>query len=205
MQSQTPDIQSIAARVEKLEKQNRRIKTLCLFLVFLPTLAIVACQSRSADVVEAQRIALRDKSGKTRIEITMSYDASPNGNPVIRLLDENGKDRTVIGAGVLSVSGGKQTQLALLDDSLQFYSESGVATARLDGKNGGNLYLIGKDGTVFLRGDSPLVEVSDNSGFLSELGNTTLTVTASGETRQRSAASLVLVGKGGKVLWSAPR
>jgi len=209
MQSPTHDIQSFAARIERLEKQNRRIKAFCLALVLLPMLAMVACQSRSSNVAEAQRIVLRDKNGKTRIEIATSYEFDPNGNPVIRLFDDNGKERTVIGAGVLSVSGEKRTELVLLDDHLQFTDTDGRVTANLGsnvGGSGGRLWLFGSDSTtsILLNADTPAVAIADASGFEADLGSNQLVSNRTGAQSKTSAASLVLSGKDGKVLWSAP-
>jgi hypothetical protein len=208
MNTATPELQSLGTRVEKLEKQNRRIKALCLSLVLLPMLAMVACQSRSSDVLDTQKIVLRDKGGKARIEIAMSYDVTPNGNPVIRLLDENGKQRTVIGAGVLSVSGAKQSGVVLLDDNLQFTNGNGDVTARLGsfGSNGGSLWLFAKEfgASILVNSETPVIELGDAKGFRADLGSNDLVNTRTGTQQKTSAASLVLVDKEGKVLWSAP-
>jgi hypothetical protein len=136
----------------------------------------------------------------------MSYDVGPEGYPVVRLLDENGKERAALGAGVLTMKDEKgKASATLLDDTLQFSKDGGNVTARLGGeKDGGQLWLLGSGGSVFVNSDSPVVELSDDAGFLADLGRTTLSVTGDGETRQRSAASLVFSRKDGKVLWSAP-
>ena len=50
----------------------------------------------------------------------------------------------------------------------------------------------------------PFIVANDSEGFSAELGSTSLVTTRTGEQHKSSAASLVLFGKDGKVLWSAP-
>jgi hypothetical protein len=49
-----------------------------------------------------------------------------------------------------------------------------------------------------------VLSLRDSEGFESDLGGSSLVTTKTGETHERSAASLVLFDKDGKVLWSAP-
>jgi hypothetical protein len=51
--------------------------------------------------------------------------------------------------------------------------------------------------------NGPFLLLADKHGFESRLGAVE-TEGQSGETRRRSAASLVMFGKDGKVIWSAP-
>ena len=50
----------------------------------------------------------------------------------------------------------------------------------------------------------PVLVLDDASGFATEIGVTDLVTPATGETHETSAASVVLLGKDKKVLWSAP-
>ncbi len=209
MQSSTSDFHSLAARVERLEKQNRRMRRLCVMLVLTPALVIVACQSRPALTVEAQKFVLRDKNGKVRAEIAMNYDIGPKGYPVVRLLDEGGKERTTIGAGVLNISGEDGTRAVFLDDTLQLTNKSGGVTARLSGGDvgGGSLSLFGQEtgGSIVLNADMPDVELVDAKGFRSNLGSSELVTPHTGARTSTSAASLVLSGKDDKILWRTPK
>jgi hypothetical protein len=72
---------ALCQRMEKLERQNRRMRMLCLMLVATPVLPLVACVSRTASVLEAQKFILRDKNGKDRAEIAITYDFGRKGNP----------------------------------------------------------------------------------------------------------------------------
>lgn len=65
-----------------------------------------------------------------------------------------------------------------------------------NGKSEASLVLYG-EGSVFLK-------LSDGEGFQAQLGNTSLQRPRTGQTQQTSAASLVLFGKDGKVIWRAP-
>ena len=198
------DLQSLCNRVEKLERQNRRMMLACGVFVLTPVLAMVACHSRPAATVEAQRFILRDNSGKVRAEIAMTYDFGPKGNPVIRLLDENSKELTTIGAGVLTISG-NASNAVLLDDQLQF-STAGAAIARMDASDkNGSLWLFGRGGTILVNSSVPSVGVTDSNDFEAVLGTSELVARDTGQTETSSAASLVLSGKNGKILWRAPR
>jgi hypothetical protein len=176
----------------------------CGILVLTPVLVVVACQSRPAPTLEAQRFILRDKSGTVRAEIAMTYDFGPKGNPFIRLLDENSKELTTIGAGVLTISG-NASHAVLLNDQLQF-DAAGAAMARMGAlQNSGNLWLFGKGGTILVDSSLPSVGVTDSNDFEAVLGTSHLVTPDTGQTETLSAASLVLSGKNGKILWSTPR
>jgi hypothetical protein len=93
----------------------------------------------------------------------------------------------------------------LRDNTLQFTNSTGVK-ARLSYTNeSGNLWLLGKNGTIHLDTSSPGVEVTDNNGFAANLRSSELVTPAKGESETTSAASLVLSGKNGRILWRSPR
>lgn len=232
MNNSASDLTSLAARVEKLERANRRLKWAACAALFAAIL--VGCAQRS-NTVEADRFLLRDKQGRVRAEMAMSYDTGPNGNPSLVLLDENGKERTTVGAGYLTSShddagnltishdnlkefttidaGGLRTwqddgkkDVTLLVDKLQFSAGAG-ATARLEGGPGtAALWLFGHDegGGDILIDAKPAIELSDANGFRADLGRNELVTPRTGGPHSTSAATLVLSGKDGKVLWSAP-
>jgi hypothetical protein len=222
MQNSISDLTNLSARVEQLERANRRLKWAVFAALFAAML--VGCARRS-NTVEADRFMLRDKQGRVRAEMAMSYDTGPNGNPSLVLLDENGKERTSVDAGNLTIShdslkefttidaGGLRTwqddgkkDVTLLVDRLQFSAGAG-ATARLEGGPGtAALWLFGHDqgGGAILIDAKPVIELSDANGFRADLGRNDLATPRTGGTHSTSAATLVLSGKDGKVLWSAP-
>jgi len=59
-------------------------------------------------------------------------------------------------------------------------------------------------GFVDVSAEGPSIEVEDQRGFKSTIGNVRLTVERSGQERSTSDLSIVLFAKDGKVIWSAP-
>jgi hypothetical protein len=56
-----------------------------------------------------------------------------------------------------------------------------------------------------LIGNQPSVTLNDSRGFMTQVGSTDLVTTRTGVAHKTSAASVVLFGNDGKMLWSAPR
>jgi len=184
--------------IEKLEKQIRQ--TRLIGAVLFVALIVAACESRTISVVEAQKFVLRDSSGKVRTEIAMDHDY-----PVIRLFDKNGKLMTLLGAGQLWVSGEKGNA-TLLGDILQIQDGTLGTTLgfNLLGGEGGRLWLSGKDGTIVIDSDTPVMELSDTDGFRADLGRNALVTPKTGANETTSAAALVLSNKKGQILWRTP-
>ncbi len=210
----------VVGRLEKLERDNRRLKRLGTSGILLSMMLLVgyaASCSRSRETntltkVTAREIDLVDDLGKTRVKIDMECISPTDCWPGISLFDQNGKSRTSIGAGTLNISGDKG-DVELLDNVLQFNSREKQAvpgvTARLQGDAdlGGALWLFGKDSAYsFVNSDPPGIEIRDSKGFMTDFGAADLTTERTGETSQTSAASIVMFGndKKGHVIWSAP-
>jgi hypothetical protein len=51
---------------------------------------------------------------------------------------------------------------------------------------------------------SPALELSNNKGFATVIGGTDLTTARTGESHRTSAASIVMVGQDGNIIWRAP-
>ncbi len=67
---QTPDMQAILERLDRLEKQNRRLKRLGVTsLLIVAALALTGQARPKARTVEAERFVLRDGQGRARITI----------------------------------------------------------------------------------------------------------------------------------------
>lgn len=202
--SELDTLRSVCDRLDHLQKQNRRMRLFCALAILTPVLIIVACQSRAVSTLNVRQVVIQDKNGKTRIEIGMSYDLGPEGYPVINLFDENGKELTDIGAGVLNLSG-KGERATLLDDQLQFDSVPLGKEARLDASGDSpNIILMGQGGEVILDSSNPSVAVTQGR-FEAVLGSTHLVTPDTGRKETTSAASLVLSGKEGKILWRTPQ
>jgi hypothetical protein len=72
MQDLTSDIQSLAARVVKLEGQNRWLKRgACAALLLFGSVLVMGQARHLPDVIEAHSFVLRDSTGIKRAELTM--------------------------------------------------------------------------------------------------------------------------------------
>jgi hypothetical protein len=113
------------------------------------------------------------------------------------------------------------------DQSLSFSDASGTLLAKLTsdpGSGAGALFFqtpnkqveafitaLPFNSTAILNGDKSSLrldgnslEVKDSDGFSTRIGKTQLVTTSTGEKHTTSAASIVLFGKEGKTIWSAP-
>jgi len=113
--------------------------------------------------------------------------------PTIEFLDpKGGKDTLFFSAGRLEMNAPSD-----LSPGLNVQSDFGP-----------NIFLDDKDGvtrvSLGLIRNRPSLVIKDAQGFYAQLGSADLVTTRTGEERQTSAASLVLFGKDGKVIWSAP-
>jgi hypothetical protein len=100
MASQTPDMQALLARLEKVENQNRRLKRAGLAALLLVGSALlvgftVQRPSKPAAVtetIEAQRFVLKNARGETRAQLGLLGSEDPQ----LTLLDAKGKTRLLL-------------------------------------------------------------------------------------------------------------
>ena len=213
-----------AHRLEKLERDNRRLKRIAAagfaLAAVLGVIYSVACSSGSnsagikpdADKVTAREFDVVDGAGKVRVKIAMNCPSGSDCQPQIQLFDANGKPSTSVGAGTLAVSGEKGAA-KLLGDRLQFSVPSKdnkpQVTAELGSGtgSGGLLSLVGTGGSyVLVNANSPSVEIKDAAGYMMDLGSVDLTTVVSGQTSQTTADSIVMFGNDKKhhLIWRAP-
>ena len=111
---------SIEERVERLEKQNKRLKLALGLLAVLLAVGVTMVTTRQeaifGETVKAQQFLLTDKGGKTRASLDVTIDGEPylnlydkagkrrfavgvlkSGEPSLGFLDKNGKRRVAIG------------------------------------------------------------------------------------------------------------
>jgi hypothetical protein len=91
MQSSTSEFQYLAARIEKLEKQNRLFKRAALALLLLPAAIAVMGQVRPSRTLEAETFVVRDSTGTKRVELGMD-----DSSPTLRFFDARGKTRIAL-------------------------------------------------------------------------------------------------------------
>jgi hypothetical protein len=116
------DMQSVNDRLERLEKQNRRLKVWGGVAVGgLLSLGLFGFAAPICDIVTGERLVIRDNSGRQRVGI----DAYHNDAPGLTLNDTSGRERAKMG---LNDKG---------DVTLSFFDEKGTAKAS---------YLFAADG-----------------------------------------------------------
>lgn len=182
MQSPPLDLPSLAARVEKLESQNRLLRRVGLAFLLLPLTLIVMAQAQPPRNLEAQSFVLRDSSGIKRAELSMGQEDAElrymgKDDPVLRFFNSKGQQTSTVGDGIIFLIDPKKSK----------------APSPFVG-----------DIMLSMAGGEPSIDFGDTNGFHSFLGVTDTITTRTGEQHQTSAASITLEGKDRKVLWSAP-
>jgi hypothetical protein len=205
MTSQTPDMQAVLERLVKLERHNRIVKGAALAIATLGAAALlVQARAKNTSALEAEKFSLKDASGHVRADLSELQD----GTPVLKLYEANGNEGTEIMPGsvmLMDSNGRARLQLSVGADgsSLSLIDEKGAGRVVLDqGTSTNFLQPYGKS-RVYIGaiGKGATLAVSDSDEFSSQLGTIQ---TGIGERQLSSAASLVLVGKGGNVIWRAP-
>jgi hypothetical protein len=106
MQSHFDGLEDIAARLLKLERQNRRFKQLGVAVLIASTSLIAMGQAPSKKIIEANEFILRDDSGKVRARLSMTVpEGAATGFPSVAQLtlsDEKGKNRVAVSGGTSS-------------------------------------------------------------------------------------------------------
>jgi hypothetical protein len=155
------ETETIIARLEKLERQNKRLRQVGIVSLLLLAVLVVAGVAAPSRTIEAEKFVLKDVNGKTRAEL-LSNDAGPD----LRLLDENGIIRLSVSiyAGVPNIAlfspDSKQVATLVADDTgSQLWFGTGPTEKPL-AAIGTNLTL-GKDGKL-LQGS--FVRLCDRKG-----------------------------------------
>ena len=189
MSSPTPDWTAVVERLEKLEKQNRRLKQAGAVALILAAAVLLMGQASPNRTVEANRFVLTDRSGNEQGVLMLK----PSG-PSFMLLDPNS-----LATAELSIRG-HNPDLILLDANgkVRFTLNAGLDGAELALSPGDARIQAGT-----LLSETSL-QVSDKEGFQATFGTTDLVTPRTGETHKTSAASVVLFDKDGTVLWKAP-
>jgi len=215
METQTFDLKSLSDRVEKLEKQNRRLKQIGLTVIVLISAIFVSGQAKTGKVIEASAFHLVDASGRVRADLSISNLQAPT----LSLSDEE-ENLEVVLEGSSSISGAS-LKLGKSQSKGHISLEAeppGMSTALLAlGQDtspevmlaGGRAsFLMMSDATGIVNLDvgenGPRLAVTDRAGYTVTVGRSDLVTTKMGVKEQTPAASIVLSGKDKKVLWSAP-
>jgi hypothetical protein len=86
--AESSDVQSIMRRLERVERENRRLKSLSLVIAIIVGAVLVMAQApshRTPRTIEAEQFILKDASGKVRADLSMA-----DNTPVLALLSDKG-------------------------------------------------------------------------------------------------------------------
>jgi len=168
--------QGLTDRVEKLERQNRRMKQAGTIILILAAAVVLMRQAPTTRTVEANEFVLRDANGRMRAMLKADEDLAG-----LSFFDANEKPRVSLSVdgetAILAFADANENLRAGLSvhegmaAALAFYDANGKVQA----------------GLVVSGGDSVLT-VSDNEGFQTVIG------TADFETSKTTAASVSLLG-----------
>lgn len=225
-----PDTE-IMARLERLERDNRRLKRLVtVALVVAAALGLMAATRPVPDVFKAHEFDVVDSSGKVRIRAAFDkyghatiafqdpklgdalintngvnfYDSA--GRPTVTLLNaENGGGLMFFGKRSQKI--GKfsfpVSRMLLNDWGLKFNRRNGTNVIQLGGisEQGSNPVA-----SMAIHGTSSSVKLSDSEGYEMDLGRTNTVTQSTGETHETSADSIIMFGndKEHHVIWQAP-
>jgi len=94
------DLAALAARIETLERQSRRLKHLCA-IIAVGFIGIGAAQAVATKTIVASRVTLVDEDNLTRADFGTSVPGSGRAgvNPILSFSDQNGRTRLRIGLG----------------------------------------------------------------------------------------------------------
>ena len=152
MASHTPDLQAVLEPLEKLERQNRRLKRAGLLaLTAVGALLLMGQATPKSRTIEAEKFVLKDSAGKTRAVLSMILD-----EPGLAIYDEKGIKRADLfvtpngpGLALYNEAGTLQTALTAYKgvNGLLSYNHDGTPSTVLgEEETGAALRLFDADG-----------------------------------------------------------
>jgi hypothetical protein len=181
----------LAKRLEKLERDNRRMKRAGIaILALIAGLMAVAATRPVPQKITAHEFDVLDSSGKVGITI---------GSRIVNVLDaHSGLPRLAIGNVSPGVVG------------VWLFEGHGSRQVELPGNGGPDISIFDTQGRprekIGLVGGEPRITLDDTQGFRMDLGSTSTMTFATGTSQYTSAASIIMFGNGKKhqVIWQAP-
>lgn len=224
MLTETPELKHILERLSRVEGQNHRIKfSLCMLFVGLGGLFLMGQASipKVPEVIEAQKFILRDSQGRGRAmlgftlnnapvlllnqtdgNLGATIEVAPQGQPTLSLYDRAGKPRAILSVDTDSSAGltfGDATGKARVSLAVSSPDKS-AGLVVYDNSGQKPLALLG-----LTRDGLPALIVSDDNGKPGlVIANAKAQAALTGLTSSKADYSMSIVGKAGKVIWSAP-
>ena len=220
MSVERPNIGSLQERVERLEAQNRQLKSVGLAVLLLLGASMLMGQSAGdKGKIEAQELVLRDADGRLMASLGTLKQYGMTMGPALRFYDSDGKVRASFGfpdgsaLPSLNFFNGDETLRTRLDvQALTIAPQggSGVGISLMsagDGSGGLNIDKVNKPTKILLtlaRDGSPMLFLGDKTGK-AVMGATALGRSGELATKLRPTSSLGLFGPNWEPLWEAPQ
>ena len=127
---------TVSERLERLERENRRIKSVGLAASLLAVCTLIMGQTHSPRTLEAEKFVLRDATGRMRADLSMlPYEIGPS----LSLYDADGKSRVELTA--MKAADTNQSSLIFRDEKGKtraafgmLADRSGLTLSDADGK-----------------------------------------------------------------------
>ena len=187
----------LVGRLEKLERDNRRLKRLgAAALVLAAALGAIYATRPVPAKITAHEFDLVDRSGATR-----GFMGVRDGASNITLSDSQGKPGVVMAALSSGASGISLSDSQGKAGVAMTVSPSGEPSVGLSDSQGNPRVFM-----VVLPSGEPDITLQDAQGFSMDLGSTNTVTLTTGQTQKTSAASIVMFGNDKKhhVIWQAP-
>jgi hypothetical protein len=223
-------MQAVLERLEKLERQNRRLKQVAVVgLALVGTLVLMGQATQKPRTVEADEFILRWPDGEVAAtlgftgqqpqpgEKASGWPAMPSlvfygpklkGHPLMQQarLDVGGLRFYELFTGKEVTALGDVTGLELRGKHDEYLTLSTAGLQINNPADGAFISAFGNHVGAMLDAteDGPKLEVSDAAGFKCILGKAQLETPSTGESHTTSAASLAMFDKDGKVIWRTP-
>jgi hypothetical protein len=203
----------LARRLEKLERDNRRLKGLAtIALIIAAALGAIYAARPVPQRIEAHEFDVVDNAGKVRVRIGQTDSPEMYG---VKLYYRAHHTAATLEAGTGAVNYNSTTLKPVLGENA-FLSVQAPKTGLTQGMIG-----TGPDGPAIVLFDreykgkvdigistagSPHMELADGQGFTMNLGSTDTVTPKTGATQKTSAASITMFGsdKEHRVIWQAP-
>ena len=206
-----PNEQELLRRIERLEKQNHKLRLIgvliSLLLCALMTMAQKSSKKVNYRAIEASAITLRDEKGAARIKVL------PKG---IEFYDTEGKFAGAIRENVAILNDIKAAQYTVFDpkgrDRIRLAMNGERPSMQMLNEEGTVRTAVGQEAIVLLGNTkdeynsimSDRVSIRDAAGSTTTVGVTETVNKNSGILTKTSVAKITLFGKDGKVIWQAP-
>jgi hypothetical protein len=185
------DLQTIQARLEKLEAQNRKLKLVGFAGLIVLGAGIVMAQSApTPKVIEAQRFVLKDPHGNIRAWLGVIGEGS-------ELVLGNSSKQPMMTLQVSDKAADLHFQ-GKENSGMNLGLDLGVPAIAMAGSSGSG------QATFHINDLGPSIKLTDSRGSSATVGVSEIDQKNTTKSQSRSAASVRLLDNAGKVLWSAP-